>query len=150
LKFGAKLVYKEVSCIIINVMKRRIINIFSIISVSMMMTFCCSGKEASARDTLAIDSQSVTESFASHCGSCSPSSSGGDCHDSLKLFTFFAKESSGIGSFLSIQKAFKNIYLSIKVNDDIANHSFSSVTELPPWKFKDSVPFYLQFVVLRI
>jgi len=131
-------------------MKRKIINILVIISVSMMLTFCCSSREALARDTSVKNSQSVTENFTGHCGSCSPNSSGEDCHDSLKLFIFSAKELSGIGSFLSIQKAFKNIYLSIKVNDDITAYSFSSITKSPPWKFQDSIILYLQFAVLRI
>jgi hypothetical protein len=116
----------------------------------MMMTFCCSSKEATAKETLAKDSQSVTENYAGHCGSCSPSSSTGDCHCSLKLFTFSAKESSGIGSFTSILKAFKNINLSIKVNYDNVINSFFSIAKLPPWKFKDNIPLYLQFAVLRI
>jgi hypothetical protein len=116
----------------------------------MMMTFCCSDSEASAKDTLTKNSQSVTENCAGYCGRCSPNSNGGDCHDSLKVFTFSAKESSGIGSFLSIHKSLENIYLSIKANNDVTIRLFSSIAESPPWKFNDSIPLYLQFAVLRI
>jgi hypothetical protein len=116
----------------------------------MMMIFCCSSREASAGDTLIRNLQSITENFAGYCGICSSDSSSAGCHDSLKLFTFSAKELSSIGLFVSIQKAFKSIYLPIKVNDGIIAHSFPSFTKSPPWKFKVSVPLYLQFAVLRI
>jgi hypothetical protein len=132
-------------------MERKIANILFVISVSMMMTFCCSGHTHSY-DSLSRQYQDPSINYRLLQGKVHSHSEGSHQHKFLKVFTFSPKKPLG-ASLLSItHKASKDIYvISPEPNyGGMPTYHYASGLSFFPWKYTDKIPIFLQFSVLRI